>query len=92
MRRHTYMLGVVFTIAIALFIAPNPAAAAVDQSQIVTNLVQEGDSSCNVGSWSYRVSWTPIIYQSIPWPKYKVKGNGWGTSRTPVLPRNASRR
>ena len=74
MKCQTYMLGVLFTVAILFFIAPNPAVA-VDQSLIVTNLVQEGESKCPGGSWSYEVSWTPIIYQSIPWPKYLVKGN-----------------
>ena len=76
MKRCKAFLPIALATAALLLAAPvHPASG--NKPWQVTNLVQDGASVCDGGgAWSYRVSWTPIINENKPWPKYKVAGNG----------------
>ena len=66
-----------------LHMAPASAAAATvpTKPHHVHDLLQEGPSVCDIGSWSYTVTWTPITYNNKPWPNYILKA--YGCAKTP---------
>lgn len=42
----------------------------------VRNLLTDGKAICDGGSWSYQITWAPIVYEGTRRTKYTVVGNG----------------
>lgn len=42
----------------------------------VRDLLVQGESRCDTGSWSYTVTWRPILHENRPWPNYRVAAKG----------------
>jgi hypothetical protein len=72
------------TISAALLLmtlhCPTPALAAAGTRPTkdwhVHDLLTQGESRCDSGSWSYTVTWRPIMHENRPWPNYIVEAKG----------------
>lgn len=69
------ILGVLLILAGILLADTSFAAVTVTkptESFHVTDLKQEGVSRCDGGTWSFEISWKPIIYKNQPWQIYNI--------------------